>query len=62
VGEELVAGDHLNTSSVYLSSDPLYTFTVFTNIWKCLLLFELPISRMWCYWDADTFLFVVWFI
>ena len=28
MGEELIAGDDLNTSSVYLSSDPLYTFTV----------------------------------
>ena len=28
MGEELIAGDDINTSSVYLSSDPLYTFTV----------------------------------
>jgi len=28
MGEELIAGDDLQTSSVYLSSHPLYTFTV----------------------------------
>jgi hypothetical protein len=52
MGEELISGDDLKTSTVYLSSvwSTVHLYC-FKNIWKCLLLFELPISYMWCIWD-----------